>query len=177
MDYKEREKIMKSATVVCLMFLSFAVLLPGCSKENPSGQRQESSPPAMSSSSSPESSSSTAAEATSEPASEPEVVVLGDANFNSEIANGVVLVDFWATWCGPCRIQGPIVESLVEKFHGKAKIAKLDVDKSSSTAQRFNITSIPTLIVFKNGKPVKSFIGVTEGEKLSSAIQAAIDAT
>jgi len=105
------------------------------------------------------------------------VVALGDANFDSEIANGVVLVDFWATWCGPCRIQGPIVESLVEKFNGKAKIAKLDVDKASRTAQRFNITSIPPLIVFKNGKPVKQFIGVTEGEKLGTAIQAAIDAT
>jgi len=167
---------MKYATVICLTLWCCIVLLVGCSKEQPSG-RQESSPPAVSSPYAPESSSSTAAETSSEPASDPEVVVLGSANFDSEIAEGVVLVDFWATWCGPCRIQGPIVESLAGKFNGKAKIAKLDVDQSRSIAQRFNISSIPTLIVFRDGKPVKQFIGVTEAEKLSSAIQAAIDAT
>ncbi|MFH1718253.1 MAG: thioredoxin [Planctomycetota bacterium] len=102
--------------------------------------------------------------------------MLGDANFDSEIGSGVVLVDFWAVWCGPCKIQGPIVESLVEKFQGTARIAKLDVDKAPGIAQRFNIDSIPTLIVFKDGKPVKQFVGVTEAEALASAIQAALGA-
>ncbi len=159
------------------MLWCIPVLTAGCSKETPSGQGQGSSPPAASSSTSQEPSSSTAAEQVSSPSAKPEVVVLGDTNFDSEIASGVVLVDFWATWCGPCRIQGPIVESLLDKFQGKAKIAKLDVDKAQRTAMKFDITSIPTLIVFKDGKPVKQFIGVTEGEKLSSAIQAALDAT
>lgn len=100
-----------------------------------------------------------------------EVVILNDSNFESTIANGVVLVDFWATWCAPCRTQGPIVEKVAEGIDGKAVIAKLDVDKAKKTAQKFNIQSIPTLLIFKDGKEVKKFVGVTNAEILLEALK------
>ena len=102
------------------------------------------------------------------------VVVLSESNFDTQIQNAVVLVDFWATWCEPCRVQGPIVESLAEQLQGKAKVAKLDVDAAPKVAKRFNINSIPTLVIFKNGKPVKQFVGVTKAETLLAAITAAV---
>ena len=86
------------------------------------------------------------------PPSATSVVVLEETNFDSEVQNGVVLVDFWATWCGPCKMQGPIVEQVAEQVHGKARVAKLDVDSAPKVAQRFKIRRIPTLIVFKDGK-------------------------
>ena len=101
------------------------------------------------------------------------VVELTDMNFGTETAQGVVLVDFWAPWCGPCRMQGPIVEKAAEQLGGKAKVAKVNVDKAPQTAQKFGIQSIPTLIVFKNGKSVKQFVGVTQAAELVAAVQAA----
>ena len=103
------------------------------------------------------------------------VVVLDESNFDSQVRNGVVLVDFWATWCRPCQIQGPIVEQVAEQVKGKAKVAKLDVGSAAKVAQRFNIRSIPTLVVFKDGKPEKQFVGVTKAEILVSAITSALD--
>lgn len=103
------------------------------------------------------------------------VLILDDSNFDDEIASGVVLVDFWAAWCGPCRIQGPIVEEVAEQIEGQAKIAKLDVDAAPSVAKRFNIRSIPTLIVFKDGEQERKFVGVTKAEALVSAITTALD--
>lgn len=104
------------------------------------------------------------------------VKVLDDSTFEAQIQKGVVLVDFWATWCGPCRTQGPIVEQVAGKVEGKAVVAKLDVDAAPKTANQFNVRSIPTLIIFKDGKPVKQFVGVTEAEKLVSAINEAVEA-
>ncbi|MCE9615350.1 MAG: thioredoxin [Lentisphaerae bacterium] len=101
------------------------------------------------------------------------VVVLDDKTFDSQIASGVVLVDFWATWCGPCRMQGPIVEQVAGQVQGKAKVAKLDVDSAQAIAQRFGISSIPTLIVFKDGKPADQFVGVTQADALIAAINKA----
>jgi thioredoxin 1 len=109
------------------------------------------------------------------PASPTSVVVLNESNFDSEVQDGVVLVDFWATWCGPCKMQGPIVEEVAEQVQGRAKVTKLDVDTAPKVAQRFNIRSIPTLVVFKNGKPEKQFVGVTKAETLVSAVTAALD--
>ena len=97
------------------------------------------------------------------------VVVLDEANFGSQIQSGVVLVDFWATWCGPCKMQGPIVEQVAKQVEGKAKVAKLDVDAAPKAAGKFNIQSIPTLVIFKDGKAVKSFVGVTPRGVESSA--------
>jgi thioredoxin 1 len=94
-----------------------------------------------------------------------------DANFAAETASGLVLVDFWAPWCGPCQMMGPIIKALAEEFAGKAKIGKLDVDENIQTAQRFQVMSIPTIKIFKDGKEVASFLGVQSQEKLSGELQ------
>ncbi len=92
------------------------------------------------------------------------------ADFDDAIREGVALVDFWAPWCGPCRIQGPIVEKLSDKYEGKALVAKINVDENRDIAERFGIQSIPTLILFKDGKEARRFVGVQSEETLSKAI-------
>ncbi len=98
---------------------------------------------------------------------------LTDTSFDQTVAQGVVLVDFWAVWCGPCRIQGPIVEKAAGQLGDTAKVAKVNVDQAPQTAKKFGISSIPTLIVFKDGKPVKQFVGVTQASDLVAAVKAA----
>jgi thioredoxin 1 len=101
------------------------------------------------------------------------VLQLDDLNFTSEVSQGVTLVDFWAPWCGPCRMQGPIVEHLATQVGPRAKVAKLNVDESPSVAGEYGIQSIPTLMVFKDGQVVNQFIGVHgEGELLGAINQA-----
>ncbi len=77
----------------------------------------------------------------------------------SDAGNMPVLVDFWATWCGPCRMIGPFIEQLAEEYAGKAKVAKVDVDEQSALAARFQVMTIPTVIVFKNGEAVEKSVG------------------
>ncbi|MBN2144381.1 MAG: thioredoxin [Candidatus Aureabacteria bacterium] len=96
---------------------------------------------------------------------------LTNQNFQESINSGVTLVDFWAPWCGPCRMQSPIIEQVNEKINGKAKVAKLNVDESQDIAETYGIQSIPTLIIFKDGNAVKSFTGVQSESNLISAIE------
>lgn len=84
-----------------------------------------------------------------------------DETFETEVekANGLTVVDFWATWCAPCRMIAPILDQLASEYSGKVKVAKLDVDQNVRTATRFNVRSIPTLLFFKNGKLVDQVVG------------------
>ena len=95
-----------------------------------------------------------------------EVINVNDQNFEKLLSNDVVLVDFWAAWCAPCRMQTPILHEVVEAIGDKAVIAKLDVDENRMMSAKYGISSIPTLILFKKGKAVKQFIGVQSKETL-----------
>jgi thioredoxin 1 len=102
-------------------------------------------------------------------------LVLTDQNFEAEVlkSDKVVLVDFWAPWCGPCIAMGPIIEELAKEFEGKAKVGKINVDENSKTAQDFAIMSIPALKIFKGGKVVQEFVGMQAKETLKSALEKA----
>ncbi len=93
-----------------------------------------------------------------------------DTNFEEEIEKyaGLAVVDFWATWCGPCRMIAPILDQLATEYSGKAKVAKLDVDTNQQTAMRFGVRSIPTVLFFKDGKLVDQVIGAVPKSKLES---------
>ncbi len=97
-------------------------------------------------------------------------IVLTEQNFTQEIASWVVLVDFWAEWCGPCQMMLPILEELSARVEGKAKVAKVNVDEQPSLAAQFRVMSIPTLILFKDGQPVEQFIWVQQADVLEEAI-------
>ena len=100
-------------------------------------------------------------------------VDLNDENFQKEVeeSSEPVLVDFWAAWCAPCRKLSPIVEELGETYKGKIKVAKLNVDDASSTAAKFGIKSIPTLILFKDGKVVDQLIGAAPKEQIRRLVR------
>ena len=87
-------------------------------------------------------------------------------NFDSITSSGLVLVDFWATWCGPCRMQAPILEEFDKQMEGRVRVCKLDVDEVPAIAQRFGVMSIPTLIAFKDCKQLSKEVGVTSCEEL-----------
>ena len=88
------------------------------------------------------------------------VMHLTDQNFNNVIKNGTVIVDFWAEWCGPCKMIVPVMNEIADELKGKVKVGKLNVDLSRQTASKFGIRSIPTVIIFKNGKEFKRIVGV-----------------
>lgn len=96
-----------------------------------------------------------------------------DENFDKEVlkSDKPVLVDFWAQWCGPCQMMGPIVEELAKEVEGKYKIGKLNVDENRETAAKYGIMSIPTLMIFKGGKAVKQLVGVQAKENLKSELE------
>lgn len=88
------------------------------------------------------------------------VVTLTDANSQQMTSRGVVLIDFWAAWCMPCKMIGPVINELAEEMKGKTVICKLNVDENQRTAQKFGVRSIPTLVILKNGKEVERIVGV-----------------
>lgn len=99
---------------------------------------------------------------------------LDDENFQKTIDNGVTLVDFFADWCGPCRMIAPIIEELSSEFSGKATIAKLDIEKAQTTTSSLGVTSIPTLILFKNGKEVSRIVGIKDKETLRKLVMSSL---
>ena len=98
------------------------------------------------------------------------VIELTDDTFASTVSEGAVLVDFWAPWCGPCKMLTPVVEEIAEEYAGKATICKMDTDEHRESAMQFSITSIPTLILFKNGQIEKKWVGLTSKKDLTEAI-------
>lgn len=105
-------------------------------------------------------------------------VIISDATFQPEVTNEKrmpVLVDFWATWCTPCKIQGPIINEIASDLDGKIKIAEMDVDENPLTPQQFNIMSIPTLVIFKNGKPVWQGVGLHQKKALTDELLKHLD--
>lgn len=96
---------------------------------------------------------------------------LKDAQFSDAIATGICLVDFWAPWCGPCQMMGPVLDALAQAVGSTATIAKVNVDENNATAAEFGVQSIPTLILFRDGEEIGRFVGVQTEETLRAAIQ------
>lgn len=99
-------------------------------------------------------------------------IALNEKNFEQEVLQSdiPVLVDFWAPWCGPCRMIAPTIEQLAEELAGQAKVCKLNVDESTGLAARYSVTSIPTIIIFKNGQIVDRYVGAQSKERLRDAL-------
>lgn len=95
--------------------------------------------------------------------------VFSDENFESEVLNSdvPVLVDFFAEWCGPCKMMGPVVDKIAQEYEGKAKVGKIDIDKNPGLASKYNVMSVPTFMVFKQGKIVDTVIGAVSKEELT----------
>ena len=101
-------------------------------------------------------------------------IEITDSNFDAEVSQSdlPVLIDFWAVWCGPCKMVAPIVEELAKDYDGRAKIGKLDVDNNQQTAMKFGIRSIPTLLIFKNGQVVDTIIGAVPKGNIAEKLDA-----
>jgi thioredoxin 1 len=102
------------------------------------------------------------------------ITIISNNNFESEVlkSNKPVLVDFWATWCGPCRMLAPVVDDVANEYDGKVKVCKVDVDENNTLAAKFGIMSVPTLIMFKDGLPVDKMIGASSKASLKAMIDA-----
>jgi thioredoxin 1 len=98
---------------------------------------------------------------------------LTDSNFEAEIKSGVTLVDFHANWCGPCRMLAPVLEDVAKEIEGKAVIGKVDIDTEQKTAAQFQISSVPTMVLFKDGKEVNRLVGLRDAKAIKEFILAA----
>ena len=102
--------------------------------------------------------------------------VFTDSNFKTDVlsSKGVVVVDFWAPWCGPCKMVSPIIEELAKEYEGKVTVGKMNVDDNAQTAGDYSVMSIPTIMIFANGKPVNSMIGAQSKDSYKRAIDQAL---
>ncbi len=105
-------------------------------------------------------------------------LIFTDHNFSDEVlkSDKPVVVDFWAPWCTPCRIVGPIVDELAKEFEGKVKVGKLNVDENQQVSGQFNVMSIPTILFFKNGQPVESVVGAQSKEVIKQKMEKLLSA-
>ncbi len=101
-----------------------------------------------------------------------EILEITDANFDEITGEGISLVDFWAPWCYPCRIQGPILDKVAGRVSKRARICKMNVDENQAIAGKLGISGIPTLMIFKQGEMVEQFVGVQQEDALVSALEA-----
>ena len=97
-------------------------------------------------------------------------VILTNQNFKEEVKEGLVLVDFFATWCGPCKMLAPVLSQIAEEKKGKVKVGKVNVDDENELAMKYGISSIPTLILFKDGKPLKTLIGLSSKSEIENML-------
>lgn len=106
------------------------------------------------------------------PLAESNVLTLSETNFQAEVLSSPqpVLVDFWASWCGPCKIIAPIVSELADEYQGRVKFGKVNVDEESGLARKYEVSAIPTLVLFKDGKPVDQLVGVQSKGALKAAL-------
>lgn len=99
------------------------------------------------------------------------VLELNESNFSNEINDGIVIVDFWAPWCGPCRKLGPVLEEVAKELEGRVKVCKLNTDDSPKLAQDFSISAIPSVILFKDGEPIERMVGLTPKSTIISNVE------
>ena len=99
------------------------------------------------------------------------VLELNESNFSTEINDGIVIVDFWAPWCGPCRKLGPVLEEVAKDLEGRVKVCKLNTDDSPKLAQDFAISAIPSVILFKDGAPIERMVGLTPKSTIISNVE------
>ena len=99
------------------------------------------------------------------------ILTLSDKNFQHQTRNRIVLVDFWAGWCIPCKMMAPVLNDLTDEIKGKAFVGKVDVEKYQSLAQKFNVRNIPTMVLFRDGKEVNRFVGIKTKDFLVKQIE------
>jgi thioredoxin 1 len=147
---------MKSITSIILTTLFIFISITGCNSSNTKKEAAREYTEKQINESAKSSESTTSGD----------VLILSDQMFEKTIAKGVVLIDFWATWCAPCRVQGPIVDEIAKEMKGKVTVCKMDVDKNPATPGRFNVQYIPTIIIFKDGKVIETLTGLNNKETL-----------